>query len=665
MMTLIALIAASCSNARRLEKARALSEAGETFKAQEIYQKAYGKAKNKAEKAKIAYELGECNRQLNNSKKAEKWYKRAVRSKYPNPLSVLRYAEAMKMNDKYEDAVEVFNQYAELVPDDPRGELGAKSCSTALEWVENPTRYIVEVAEGFNSKQSDYAPAYTNSDYNTVLFTSTREGVGGGNFSDASGQNFADIFIIKRDRKGKWSEPVPVKGEINSEFDDGIPVFSSDFKTLMFTRARMSKNESLGAKVYTAKSGNDTWTGVEPLVIVPDSSVTVAHASLSPDGLSLFFVSDMDGGLGGKDIWKVSRTSTTEAWGSPENLGASINTVGDELFPYIRTDSVFYFSSNGHLGMGGQDIFKASKDENNKWQVENMKSPVNSEGDDFGICFQGEKEKGLFTSSRYVKGKKLGKDDIYTFYLPVIKFDMTGLVRDADSYKPIQGAKVTLEGSDGTTLEATTGKDGKFKFKLGIDVDYVLVSTKEKYLNGKSKESTKGFTESKTLQVKMSMRSIADKEKTFEVADILYDVAKWDLRPESMVSLDALVELLNDNKNITIELGSHTDFRGSDDKNQELSQKRAQSVVDYLIQKGINNKRLTAKGYGESVPMRISKKQAAKHDFLKEGDVLSEEFINNLASKKQKEIAHQINRRTEFKVLSTKFEIDAIDFGGE
>jgi peptidoglycan-associated lipoprotein len=399
--------------------------------------------------------------------------------------------------------------------------------------------------------------------------------------------------------------------------------------------------------MVSTRSG-DKWSEPKNIGLLPDSLVS-AHPSLSKDGLALYFVSDLGGGYGKKDIWKVTRIRQGDAWSKPVNLGPDINTTGDELFPYLREDGTLYFSSDGLIGLGGLDIFKATQQPDGSWAVLNLKSPVNSFADDFGIAFEENNEKGIFSSTR--KGR--GDDDLYTFELPPLRFNVTGLVKDEKTGTPIPSSVVQLIASDGSNLQAETGAVGDFKFALKPDVDYIFLASKRGYLNGKEKETTKGQDKSRDFMVTILLTGI---DKPIELPNILYDFGKWDLRPESMVSLDKLVETLLDNPNVTIELMSHTDSRDTEESNNTLSQRRAQVVVQYLIDKGIESDRLLAKGYGESTPKVVDAIIAGDNSFLKIGSVLSEQFINTLPSEEQKEIAHQINRRTEFKVERTDYE---------
>jgi peptidoglycan-associated lipoprotein len=389
------------------------------------------------------------------------------------------------------------------------------------------------------------------------------------------------------------------------------------------------------------------WGEPKNLGLLSDSLVA-AHPAISPDGLTLYFVSELVEGFGGKDIYFVTRASENDQWSVPKNLGPDVNTRGDELFPYVREDGMLYFSSDGHPGMGGLDIFKAVPQPDGKWIISNMRPPVNSSADDFGIVFERGAEKGIFSSTR--KGRS--NDELYSFEMPPLRFSISGLVKDEKTGTPVSGSVVQLIASDGTNLQATTGNNGDFRFTLRPDVDYIFLASKDGYLNGKAREPTKRQDNSRDFLATILMTPI---DKPIELPNIFYDFGRWDLRPESMVSLDKLTETLNDNPNITIELMSHTDSRDTEEFNLVLSQRRAQSVVDYLIDKGIAPDRLSAKGYGESSPKVVDPEIAAQYPFLPAWTTLTEQYINTLPTEEQREIAHQINRRTEFRVLRTDY----------
>ncbi len=633
---------------KKSTEAESKFNAAEYYDAIELYKKAYNSIINKMGKAEILYKIATCFRLTNEPLKAELWYNKSIGKGIKDPMAIYYLAEMQKQNMKYAEAKESFKKFNEVSPNDPRGTDGIRSCELALKWMDNPNGYIVENMKFFNSKQDDYSPAYASADYSVVYFTSSRKGIGGSTIHGGTGQYFADIYFSKMDRQGVWSSPVLVPGTINTDADEGSPCFSKDYKTMYFTRCEKVKSKNIGCKIYYAEIKGETWGKERPVNIAADDTIVIAHPALSPDELTLYFVSDMVGGQGGKDIWKVTRASKGAEWSKPINLGPQINTSGDEVFPYVHADGTLYFSSNGLPGMGGLDIFKATPKEDGTWNVENLEYPINSHADDFGIIFQKDKEKGFFSSSRNLHGD----DDIYAFSLPPLKFVITGSVKEEKTDKPLAEVNIKSISSDGISIDTKTDKTGTFRLNLKPNTDYVFIATKDGYLNGKERETTKGLEHSRDFKTDILLASIA---KPIELPNIFYDFAKWDLRPESMVSLDKLIETLNDNPNITIELGSHTDSRGSDADNFILSQKRAQSVVNYLIEKGIASDRLIAKGYGKTIPKVVDDKLAVQYTFLKAGTVLSESYINSLSDVDLQEIANQINRRTEFKVLTTDY----------
>ncbi|MDP4208738.1 MAG: OmpA family protein [Bacteroidota bacterium] len=639
------------AQSRDFIKAEDAFKACEYYTAADLYRTSYSSLSQQSDKsgktkAEILFKIAECYRLVNEPVKAELWYVKSL-SKDTTAKALYFLAQAQKMNLKYEAAKDNFKKYKTKFPGDARADEGIRSCEQAQSWMSNQNGYTVENMRFFNSKSRDYCPAYGAADYSVVYFTSSREGSTGKAIHGATGQLSADIYVSKIDKKGTWSKPVLVKGTVNTEFDEGSPCFSKDFKTMYFTRCKRAKNTIYGCQIMEATQQGEEWTSEKPIDIAKDS-IVVAHPAISPDELTLYFTSDMPGGKGGKDIWKVTRSSKGDDWGKPVNLGPQINTSGDEMFPYVHADGTLYFSSNGMTGMGGLDIFKATPQPNNSWKVENMGYPINSNADDFGIIFQDEQEKGYLSSSRSPRND----DDIYAFFLPPVKFSASAKIIEEKSNKPLADVNVKVISSDGLTYDLKTDKDGNLNLNLKPNTDYVFIASKDGYLNGKDRQTTKGIDKSRDFKVSIAMVSIA---KPIELPNIFYDFAKWDLRPESMVALDKLVETLNDNPNITIELMSHSDARGNEADNLVLSQKRAQSVVNYLVEKGIAAERLVAKGYGKTVPKVVDKKLSEQHNFLKEGDVLNEAFIGALPDAALQDVAHQINRRTEFKVLRTDY----------
>jgi len=631
---------------QKSERAYAAFQAGTYYEAIDLFKDVYSKTRDKQVKAEMVFMVSECYRLVNDPKNAELWYKKAVKSAFPKPEAQYWLAESMKKLGRYPQAIEEFRKYRQLVPGDPRTEQEIRACELAMEWLSSPEAYKVEELKEVNSKDSDFSPSFARDDYGLVWFTSSRDDAEGNKEHGATGQNFTDIFETRLDKKGKWSTPVPVS-YLNSEFEEGAPSFTADFTEVFFTRCEAGKRENKGCVIMYSMREGTQWSEPEKIEILADSLVA-AHPAVTQDGSTLYFVSDIPGGFGGKDIYRSTRKSAGNSWSRPENAGPDINTRGNELFPYIRDNGILYFASDGHIGMGGLDIFRAVPQTGGSWLVQNMRPPINSNADDFGITFEREAEKGLFSSAR--KGR--GADDLFSFELPPLVFSITGLVKDEKTGQPVPAATVQLIASDGANMQAETGSAGDFKFSLRPEVDYIFLASAKGYLNGKEKETTRGQDKSREFMATIVLTPI---DRPIELPNIFYDFGKWDLRPESMVSLDKLVETLNDNPNITIELMSHTDSRDTEEYNLDLSQKRAQSVVDYLIAKGIERERLTARGYGEASPKAVDALIVQESPFLRSGATLTEQYINGLQSDEQKEIAHQINRRTEFRVLRTDY----------
>jgi len=646
------------SQRSKVEKADLYYNSGEYFKAQELYTKAYAKAKDKSSRGEISFKIGMCSRKTSNARNAEMWFRRAVTNRYQNPLMHLYLADALRMGEKYEDALVSYANYKDLVPNDPSGEMGILSCNNALEWIAKPTRWQIMNARFFNDKESDFGIAY-GTDSSDIFMTSAREGTTGKSFNDNSGMSFTDIFYVQRDKKGKWSTPVPIKGSINTAFDEGTPYVMPNGRKMYYTSCKSIKNQNLGCQIYYSEISSEDWGKPEQVILFKDSSISVGHPFVTDDDLTMYFVAEHPNGLGGKDIWVTTRKSATEQWSTPQNMGNNINTPANDMYPFLRSNGMFYFSSDGYPGMGGLDILEAKQDKDKKWTVENLKVPVNSAGDDFGIRFFRDEKVGYLCSNR--QGSR--KDDIYYFWQPPINLSVKGVVKNEKNGVVIEKANVKMTGSDGTQVETIADANGRFAFELREKTDYLFVSSKPpRFLKGVARETTKGIEEDKILQIELFMTQT---DIIIEIENIEYDFGKADLREESKVALNSLVELLEINNNITIELRANTDFRGSDVDNLSLSERRATSVVNYLISKGVKSDRLVAKGLGETTPTVVTKKQSETYPFLRENDVLSEAFILKLATEQEREIAHQLNRRTEFKVLSTDYKDGGIPFGSE
>lgn len=652
-LLLVASFLYSCKSAK-LSDAEEKQRIGEYFEAAAIYRKVYTKTPpaKRDLRGYIAFRMAECNRLINNTPRATSAYMNALRYKYPDSIVNLRLGQMYQKSGRYGEAIKYYNDYLLAEPGSVLAFNGVAGCEEAVKWKQAPTRYTVRRMEKFNSRRSEFSPMLYGEKYDQLYFASSRTPKGAGKDKEETncaitGQRNNDFFLVKQDETGAWQAPVELEDEVNTEFDEGTPSFSKDGNTMYYTYCAQDPEGPRTSEIYVSSRSSAKWGKGTRANIVKDSVTALGHPSISPDGKYLYFVSDAVGGYGGKDLFRARVMGND--FGPMENLGPDINTPGDEMFPYVRDSVTLYFASDGHPGMGGLDLFKATLDSTGKWNVENMKAPINSAGDDFGITFAGDKESGFFSSNR---NDARGYDHLYSFELPVITIFIEGIVSDVDE-NPIEDATVRIVGRDGLNEKVLAKKDGKYKVELERDIRYVMMASARGYLNQNFELKTGPEEKNETYIVDFFLSPIS---KPVVIENIFYDFDKATLRPESKKALDEMIKMLNDNPNVTIELGAHTDRKGSEQYNERLAQRRAQSVVDYLIAGGIAQDRLEAKGYGESVPKTINKKMAKNYDFLNEGDVLTEEFIEKLTPEQQ-EIADQINRRTEFKVLRTNYNL--------
>ena len=638
----------SCRSAK-LSDAEEKQRIGEYYEAAAIYRRVYTKTSPKKRDLRgyVAFRMAECNRMINSTAKAVSGYMNALRYDYPDSILYLRLGQMQQKNGRYADAIKHYDAYLQYDPTSVLAFNGVEGSQKALEWKKNPTRYVVKRMDKFNSRRGEFSPMLLGPDYDQLYFASSRSKDKDQKISAITGQNNNNFYVIKKDEQGNWLQPEELEDEVNTEFDEGTPSFTPDGNTMYYTYCTQAPEGDRTAEIYMSSRSSAKWGKGSKVEILKDSVTALAHPSVSPDGRWLYFVSDAVGGQGGKDIFRARINGND--FGPMENLGPEINTPGDEVFPYVRDSVTLYFASNGHPGMGGLDIFRATLDSTEHWHVENMRSPINSNGDDFGITFEGVHERGFFSSNR---NDARGYDHLYSFELPIITVKIEGIVFDVDEV-PIEGATVRIVGRDGLNAKVLTMKNGEYEVELERDIRYVMMASARGFLNQNFELKTGAEEKNETYIVDFYLSPIT---KPVVIENIFYDFDKATLRPESKVALDEMIKMLNDNPNVTIELGAHTDRKGTDKYNEGLAQRRAQSVVDYLIAGGIAPDRLEAKGYGESVPKVINKKMAREHDFLHEGDTLSAPFIEKLTPEQQ-EIADQINRRTEFKVLRTNYNL--------
>ena len=674
------LVMTGCSIQQRVKKADKKFDIGEYFDAAQLYKqcnKNINAKKQRELKAHVSFRQGECCRILNDPK-AVSAYAAAIKYKYPDSIVYLRHGEALMFQGKYKEAEKSFTTYLESHPDDYHAKASLYACSQVGEWKKTPSRYKIQPAKEFAAKKaSSFAPCFIGDNDDALMFTSNRQERTKAKEkktqrpSPVTGQQLFKLYSARKNASGKWEDIELAEGLYDGDAESekaendstsgkalpaemGVCCFSRDGKTMYFTYSRPVNGQDLGAKIYTSTRASGQWSEPQELTLFKDSSITCGHPALNASGDTLYFVSDAPGGLGGKDIWFAEYDGTQ--WSMPVNLGPQINTSGEELYPTIRSNGTLYFASTGHPGYGGLDIFKAERDTSAVdslsglgWAVYNMGAPFNTNGDDFGITFASEGEQGFFSSNR---GQKKGIDVIYSFILPEMEFIVEGTVVDNNG-TPIADAAIRLVGNNGTNTKLQVRRDGTYKIKLQRDTKYVMLGAARGYLNQKQELNTFGLNDSKTYTQDFTLSPIS---KPVTMDNIFYEFGKWDLTPASEEGLSALVKLLNDNPNITIELSAHTDYVGNDASNKELSAKRAQSVVNYLVNHGIEAERLTPVGYGEEKPVVADAALHDKYRFIPVEQALTEEFITTLNSDQQ-EICNQINRRTEFKVLRTTYKL--------
>lgn len=657
----------SCSVNARIKKADKKYAIGEYYEAGEIYRQTYRRisTKDKALRARVAFMQGESHRILNNNK-AVSAYKNAIRNNYPDSLVYLHYAQVLQYQGKYKDAIKQYDIYLLTHPNDYVAQAGKYACMQVETWNKEASRYKVALAKEFNEKRtSNFSPAFTTEDGDALVFTSNRQEKSTDKkkkvrTSPVTGVASYNLYSARKNAAGVWEDIEPCQGlveEAEGEEDGGtqkkkgtpelgVCCFSPDGKTMYYTFSCPVNGQDLGAKIYVSTRAGGEWSEGRELQLFKDSSITVGHPTLNATGDTLYFVSDAPDGFGGKDIYLAVQDGSD--WTDIQNLGPKVNTADDELFPYMRQDGRLYFSSKGHPGYGGLDLFYAIPNDTT-WSIFNMGTPFNSQNDDFGITFAGATENGFFSSNR---GQKKGYDQIYSFTLPSMEFVVEGNVYDTNG-EHLSEATIRLVGDDGTNVKAQIRRDGSYRLKLQKDTRYVMLATSRGFLNQKQELSTMGMTDSYSYQQNFSLAPIS---KPVKMSNVFYEFGKWNLTKESEKGLNELVQLLEDNPNITIELSAHTDMVGNDAANKQLSLRRAQSVVDYLIQHGIDSERLTPVGYGEEKPVVVDDVLNKQYTFLPKDQVLDEAFISTLPADQQ-EICNSLNRRTEFRVLKTTYKL--------
>ena len=647
---ILVLLVSACTAETHVKKGDQFFAIGEYYYAAGEYKKAYARtqAKDKEKRGQRAWKMSECYRRINYTAKAIGGYQNAIRYEYPDSMAYFYLGQLHQKNGDYKSAIKAYNAFLEIVPDDTLAINGLKGCELAPKWKDQFSLYSIKKEPILTSRRSDFCPALLGDDSDMLYFTSTRNDATGNEANGITGTKSADIFFARKNDKGKWETPELPEGELNSEFEEGACCFSPDGKTMYLTRCSFDADYPRYAEIFTSSRSDASWSKPQLLEISKDTLSSYAHPAVSPDGMWLYFTSDMPGGQGGFDIWRIALTD--RGLGGVENVGYPINTPGDEMFPVFRPNGDLYFSSNGHVGMGGLDIIKAVCDSLGVWTLENLKFPMNSCGDDFGITFEGLRNRGYFSTNR---GDARGWDHIMSFEHPEVIQTVKGWVYEKDGYELPEGL-VYMVGDDGTYLKLSVRGDGSFEQEVKPKVNYIFLGTCKGYLNHKEELSVDTSSVSKEYTLQFPLASI---ENPVLIRNIFYEFDSAALLESSCLALDSLVDLLNENPNVTIELAAHCDFRGADEYNEKLSQRRAESVVNYLLAHGIDTLRLTPLGYGEKRPKIVTRKIAATYDFLHEGDTLTEAFILALEDEEKQEICHALNRRTEFKVLRTTYRL--------
>ena len=648
---LIFILLSACGTPERsIKRGDAAMAIGEYCEAAAQYKKGYSRIPptDRKRRGEVAYKMGDAFRRYGNTARALGAFRNAARYGQNDTLTQFYIGELLRMQGDYRGAEKAYQTYLDSFPSDERARQMLQALSEATGIKERGSAYTVKMETMFSGSRSDYAPAYNGDEATTLYFSTTRPAVTGSDFSGITAMKPGDIYMVRKDEKGKWKSPEPVEGGLNTENDEGATAFSSDGKTMYLTVCRTDPQYPRMAEIWTSQRADAGWGKPAALKITADTLSSYAHPAPSPDGRWLYFTSDMPGGYGGTDLWRARMDA--HGVGSIENLGPEINTEGNECFPAFRPSGELYFSSDGRTpSLGGLDLYRAKQDTiTEHWTVVHLPAPMNSPADDFGITFEGWHNRGYFSSNRSTGGR--GWDKIYSFSYPEVLQTVKGWVYEQDGYE-LPEALVYIVGNDGTNEKLSVKSDGSFEMAVTPGVDYLLLATCKGYLNFRNNLHADSLEVEHQHVLQFPLPSI---NVPVLVRNVFYEFDKADLTPESTAALDRLTNMLKENPNVTIELAAHCDYRGNDDYNLRLSQRRAESVVRYLTEHGIEAERLTAKGYGETVPKIVNKKLLETYPFLHEGDTLTVPYILALPADQQ-EVCNALNRRTEFRVLRTTY----------
>ena len=648
LLLLLVLALSSCGADKNLKRGDTYLAIGEYYDAANEFKTAYQKtpSKERDKRGQRARKMAFCYDRSLQTAKAIAAYRNAIRYNQATADDMLAYARLLLKNGNYKEAEAAFTLVLDSMPDNILARNGQLSARQAPTIKNEGSRYTVKKMDVFNSRRAEYCPMLLGDESDQLYFTSSRNEAQGDELSGITGTKPADIFLSEKDDKGHWSRPEPVVGGLNTDYDEGACAFSTDGRTMYLTQCSTDPSYPRYAKIMTASRSDASWGKASELKLSNDTLSSFAHPAISPDGEWLYFTSDMPGGKGGLDIWRVRLTAA--GVGGVENLGEPVNTPGDEAFPAFRPNGDFYFSSNGHPGLGGYDIFIARVGNDHRYHLEHPGYPLNSQGDDFGITFEGPYNRGFFSSNR---NDGRGWDHIYSFNNPEIVNTIKGYVYEMDGYE-LTAAEVHIVADDGTNETIGVRSDGSFTKVVTPGVSYLVMATCQGYLNHMEELTIAATDESHEDVLQFPLAPIS---MPVLIDNIFYEFDRAELTKDSEKALDELVTLLNQNPHVTIELSAHCDYKGSAEYNKRLSQRRAESVVNYLMDHGIEADRLTPVGYGKDRPKKVRAKLAKKYSWLKEGDELTEDFIKGIDNEERQEICNSINRRTEFTVLRTTY----------
>jgi peptidoglycan-associated lipoprotein len=660
-----------------------IEKAETTYKSQnyatgvDVLKLSYEKVSRKSEKAKIykgdlAFKIAESYRLTEKFKDANEWYDRCILLDYQKtqPLVFLYNGEMLRMMGELEKATKNYILYKELNPTDTRADIGISSCKIAKEMKYEAGKYTIENQVALNKIGAEISPMFGDNKATKLYFSSSRTGVTGSEIDPRSGENYMDIWVSEMDKKEHWGEPKLLFGkDINTEKNEGSICFDSRYKMMFFTRCPNEKNKNLGCEIWVSESkGKDEWGEPKKIILASNDSITVGHPCASEDGKFLIFVSDLPGGYGGRDLWSSSYERKTDSWTNPINLGPEINTPGNEMFPTFGKNGDLYFATDGIPGLGGLDIFKASKINGvNKWEnPKNMGAPINSENNDYSLIEYSDK-KGYLTSER--KNNNGGNDfdpDIYSYNLPPNTFDLKVIISEVgNKQNKIQDVKVNVKGiNDANSWEGYTNKDGVIFWDkkpngdrfISEDMSYHISIQKEGYQEDKkgAQFTTLGLKSNQSFVIELALLPIVI--KPIRLPEVNYILGQPTLLINDSInskdSLNFVYDLLNEYPGMILELSCHSDSRGSDKANQLLSEARAKECVNYLVvEKGIDPLRIIAVGKGETEPAIWTDPATG------EKITLTEKYINQFktSDKSKFERLHQINRRAEGKVISMDF----------